>query len=509
MKKNGEVKTVLEAGTHRFWDLHNKIEAVVYEHAQPEIKGELADYLRDYLPELTEKYCINLELAKDEIALRYDHNILVEVIANNRQYLYWRGALNQRIEIVKLEQNFVLPAAVTDELVKAKAAKQQVAGSGNILISQIPAYHVGILKVESEIIKILTAGAYGFWALMANIEVAVCGLTKQTLEQSLSQCLLTYCPNLVDEYCIRMELNENEVGLRYENDILTEILSPGTSTLYWSGVVEQRLDKLQLKENLQVAGNIVNQLVNPQLRKHIVTGANGVLLATIPTYHVGILKVDGKIHSMLEAGVSGYWSFNRNLSLEVVDTRLQSMEVSGQEILTRDKVNLRINLIANWRYSDILQAYGTLAKPDEHVYRELQFGLREAVGTRTLDELLENKQVIDDVVSQYIAAKLNGYGVEIAGLGVKDIVLPGDMKVILSQVVEAEKSAQANVIRRREETAATRSLLNTAKVMENNPVALRLKEMETLERVAERIDKISVFGGLDQVLNGLVKIQAN
>lgn len=57
----------------------------------------------------------------------------------------------------------------------------------------------------------------------------------------------------------------------------------------------------------------------------------------------------------------------------------------------------------------------------------------------------------------------------------KDIVLPGDMKAILSQLVEAEKSAQANVIRRREETAATRSLLNTAKVMENNPVALRLK----------------------------------
>ena len=84
---------------------------------------------------------------------------------------------------------------------------------------------------------------------------------------------------------------------------------------------------------------------------------------------------------------------------------------------------------------------------------------------------------------------------------------PGDMKNILAQLVEAEKSAQANVIRRREETAATRSLLNTAKVMENNPVALRLKELETLERVAERIDNISVFGGLDQVLHGLVNIK--
>ena len=148
-----------------------------------------------------------------------------------------------------------------------------------------------------------------------------------------------------------------------------------------------------------------------------------------------------------------------------------------------------------------------LAKPVDHLYRELQFGLRAAVGTRSLDELLENKTVIDEVVSDYVRDKLSAFGLEIDSVGVKDIVLPGEMKAILTQVVQAEKQAQANVIRRREETAATRSLLNTAKVMEDNPVALRLKELETLERVAERIDKISVFGGLDQVLNGLVKLR--
>jgi regulator of protease activity HflC (stomatin/prohibitin superfamily) len=111
------------------------------------------------------------------------------------------------------------------------------------------------------------------------------------------------------------------------------------------------------------------------------------------------------------------------------------------------------------------------------------------------------------VVSAQVKTRMASFGMDVASLGVRDIVLPGDMKTILSKLIEAEKSAQANVIRRREETAATRSLLNTAKVMENNPVALRLKELETLERVAERIDKISVFGGLDNVLNGLVSIK--
>lgn len=250
----------------------------------------------------------------------------------------------------------------------------------------------------------------------------------------------------------------------------------------------------------------MNAVLQPR-RKGAVKGRDAILTVQVPARHVGVLKIDGETQALLPPGLTAYWKINHLVEAEVVDTRLQVLEVSGQEILTKDKVNLRINLAANWRYSDVLLAFSQLTKPIDHLYRELQFALREAVGTRTLDELLEDKQVIDDVVSEQVKSRMLPFGMEIASLGVKDIVLHGDMKNILAQLVEAEKSAQANVIRRREETAATRSLLNTAKVMENNPVALRLKELETLERVAERIDNISVFGGLDQVLHGLVNIK--
>jgi len=96
--------------------------------------------------------------------------------------------------------------------------------------------------------------------------------------------------------------------------------------------------------------------------------------------------------------------------------------------------------------------------------------------------------VVDEVVTAWVRGKLEGYGIAVDRVGVKDIVLPGELKTILVQVVEAGKSAEANVIRRREETAATRSLLNTARVMEDNPVALRLKELETLGGRAHRPD---------------------
>jgi regulator of protease activity HflC (stomatin/prohibitin superfamily) len=203
----------------------------------------------------------------------------------------------------------------------------------------------------------------------------------------------------------------------------------------------------------------------------------------------------------------GFWRCQQQVEVDLFDLRSQLLEISGQEILTKDKVALRLNLGAAWRYGDLLQALGRAPKPVEALYRELQFALRTAVGTRTLDELLEDKSGIDAQLAELAGKRLQGSGLVLESIGVKDIILPGEMKLLLAQVVEAEKAAQANVIRRREETAATRSLMNTAKLMEDNPTALRMKELETLERVAERIDKISVFGGLDGVLNNLIKIR--
>ena len=262
---------------------------------------------------------------------------------------------------------------------------------------------------------------------------------------------------------------------------------------------------------VDIAGRFdVEKALIPALVRGPVTvagAAHGVLPVQVPEFHVGVLYVDGRLERLLEPGLYAFYRFNRELRTEPVDLRMQVIEVAGQEILTRDKVALRVNLSAGYRITDVKAAFSKQAKPLDYLYKELQFGLRAAVGTRTLDELLENKSTINEVVGDHVRKAAEGYGFEIDSVGVKDIILPGEMKTILARVVEAEKSAQANVIRRREETAATRSLLNTAKVMEDNPVALRLKELETLERVTEKIDKISVYGGLDGVLKDLVKIR--
>ncbi|EIM2758983.1 slipin family protein [Escherichia coli] len=363
---------------------------------------------------------------------------------------------------------------------------------------------LALLSRNGDYYKVLHAGEH-LLPWLNTPEVLLITLDGSEVPDVLADYLRRFQPDWVEKYCLVADLSEIEAGALYMDGILLEILPPSTRRLYWR--VEDDLTLVRMNtQQVQVQTEVMNAVLQPR-RKGAVKGRDAILTVQVPAWHVGVLKIDGETQALLPPGLTAYWKINHLVEAEVVDTRLQVLEVSGQEILTKDKVNLRINLAANWRYSDVLLAFSQLTKPIDHLYRELQFALREAVGTRTLDELLEDKQVIDDVVSEQVKSRMLPFGMAIASLGVKDIVLPGDMKNILAQLVEAEKSAQANVIRRREETAATRSLLNTAKVMENNPVALRLKELETLERVAERIDNISVFGGLDQVLHGLVNIK--
>ncbi|EES8890189.1 slipin family protein [Escherichia coli] len=363
---------------------------------------------------------------------------------------------------------------------------------------------LALLSRNGDYYKVLHAGEH-ILPWLNTPEVLLITLDGSEVPDVLADYLRRFQPDWVERYCVVADLSETEAGALYMDGILLEMLPPSTRRLYWR--VEDDLALVRMNtQQVQVQTEVMNAVLQPR-RKGAVKGRDAILTVQVPAWHVGVLKIDGETQALLPPGLTAYWKINHLVEAEVVDTRLQVLEVSGQEILTKDKVNLRINLAANWRYSDVLLAFSQLTKPIDHLYRELQFALREAVGTRTLDELLEDKQVIDDVVSEQVKLRMKPFGMEIASLGVKDIVLPGDMKNILAQLVEAEKSAQANVIRRREETAATRSLLNTAKVMENNPVALRLKELETLERVAERIDNISVFGGLDQVLHGVVNIK--
>ncbi len=216
------------------------------------------------------------------------------------------------------------------------------------------------------------------------------------------------------------------------------------------------------------------------------------------------LYFNQKFVRLLDAGTYYFWTFSTKVHTRMVDTRLTQMDITGQEILTRDKVSVRINFVCRYRVTDCIR----IAEIDdfaEQLHVAAQLALREYVGKYRLDDLLESKEELSRFVFDRLKAGEQTMFVEIADAGVKDIILPGEIRDIMNTVLVAEKRAQANVIARREEVASTRSLLNTAKLMDENQTLYKLKELECIERICENVGTIQLNGSGD-VLSQLTSL---
>ena len=363
----------------------------------------------------------------------------------------------------------------------------------------------GLRYVNGALTDILQPGVYWTCRLFGGVVIEVRNINDPAFEYEYVDILLETAPLLVQQHFVLADINDDEVGLVYYNDRLSRVLTPGTRQLFWAEPKLVAVNIINYREAPRVpqdvAGLMSRRDVTINTIKH-----GAIAMARVAQGTVGLILVDGVLVDMLQPGFAMYWQFDREVKIRTLPTRVVTTDVSGQEILTRDRVSLRINLSAAYQITDPMMAETQLANTDEFIYRELQLALRRAVGTRTLDEVLADKTSVDSVIASDVTEPLAAVGIDIKSVGIKDIILPGEMKDILNQVVLAEKTAQANNIRRREETAATRSLLNTAELMEVNPLLIRLKELETLEKVTDRVERLTVFGGLDGVLKDMVTI---
>ena len=359
----------------------------------------------------------------------------------------------------------------------------------------------GLLYRNRRLQRVLAPGVYRWLDPFGRIAVAVHNAARAEYAGTDADVLMARMDAKLGEHFLLADVGVDQVGLVLKNGKLEDVLAPGTRKLYWKELVPVELRLASLAGSLEMQSDVAHRL------RQLGVLAKFAVTLDVPSESAGLLFVDGKLVRTLAPGTYAFWNFRKNVAAEMIDLRVQSLEVSGQELLTRDKVSLRVNLAASVRVTDPVAARTKVAKYGDYVYRELQYGLRKAVSAKTLDELLGDKASLDADIFAHVRGRVTELGLEVLGVGVKDVILPGEMKDILNSVVQAEKAAQANVIRRREEANATRSLLNTAKLIEESPVLMRLKELEALEKVTEKIDKLTVFGGLDGVLKQLVTIK--
>ncbi|MFQ4145270.1 slipin family protein [Chlorogloeopsis sp. ULAP02] len=486
-----DFKKILQPGTYTYFGRHWQVKT--YDLNQPEAKIEnLELLLRNHRSEL-QQYLLVVRTAFNQTALvRFGQNWIS--IAPNQLRAFWRGFIEVESHLFNLNESLELPAEFVQQL-------RGIALSG-IKKFQISEYEIGLLYVQNNFIRPLEPGEYAFWVVDREVSVRTLSRIVPNPDFPLEDVLIERHPEFVASYCEIVQLQNQQVAIaRYQGKVIA-ILPPCSRKLFWQGVEVEVID---ISTDAKLPSRLIAELVTG-LPEALALSRYCLHICEVPTQHIGLLYVNQEFQTQLQPGKHAWWVFGRSLQTEVFDLRQQTMEVSGQDILSKDKVPLRLNLTAGFRILDPLRAKNGLSDITSYLYKELQFALRGAVGERTLDALLEDKGAIDRSIFDYIRQKTTDYGIEVDSVGVKDIILPGEIRTILSKVVEAEKAAQANVVRRREETAATRSMLNTAKVMEDNPVALRLKELEVLERIAEKIEKIQVNGSLDSILTELIRI---
>jgi len=187
-----------------------------------------------------------------------------------------------------------------------------------------------------------------------------------------------------------------------------------------------------------------------------------------------------------------------------IDLREQLIDITGQDVMTADKVTLRMNASFGYQVIDAEKMAQTVEDIQQALYRETQLALRNVVGHRELEQFLSDKNEISAEAEQMLKSRAESFGVKVLSFGIRDVILPGEMKELLNKVTEAKKAAEANLIVRREETAAMRSQVNTAKLLENNPTLMRLRELEVLEKIVES-GKLQIIVGekglADRVVN--------
>ncbi len=296
-----------------------------------------------------------------------------------------------------------------------------------------------------------------------------------------------------------VRVSDTERGLVFAGDNFRRFLGPGTYLFLETMQPALRIEVVDIREPALKQPPRAALVRAPDASSH---------LATFPVAQgqVGLLFIDGVLADRLGAGVHVFWNGLRTVTVRTLDLRELGTEVQGQELLTADKVSLRLNVSVRYRIVDVDRAVLAHADYEGALHRCLQLALREAVQRLTLDELLSRKEDVGVTIANLAKEGAAALGIELGSAGLRDVILPEEMRQILNQVVEAERKAQANLITRREETAATRSLLNTARLLDENPTLMRLKELEHAERIAEKIAHLSVVGGIDALIPKLREV---
>lgn len=367
--------------------------------------------------------------------------------------------------------------------------------------------HIGFLYKNEKLIEVLTSGVYKRLDVLKKIYYKVFDLSNVVVYEAAIKYLYQDNQELLSKFVSKVQTTQNEFALIMSENKVIGILKPNSEGYVW-----KNLNGVSIKRYLVGERCLIDPVTTNYLYELYKDYKNDNLLSIVTFANtsdgqVKLIYQNGVLIAKLEPGLYAFWNYGNTIKTVPITTKFNRVEMAGQEIITKDKVTLRVNASMEYKIVDPVGLYENWEDYEAKLYKEMQFAAREAVGALTLEEILEFKDKALNLMTEYLTLKLPKELIQMGAVGIKDIILPGDMKELLNRVVEAQKEAEANNIKRREETAATRSLHNTARMLENNPVLMRLKELESLEKVVSKVGSISIHNGLEGLMKEFVKLK--
>ncbi len=335
-------------------------------------------------------------------------------------------------------------------------------------------YEVGLYFRDREFKGLLGEGRHWFFDLLGKVRVDVVSMRDAAFVHSKLDVIVK--SGALADRAVVLDLKDYQRGLVWIDGRFSHVLPSGLFA-YWTALRDVKTELVDARTVRFQHDDLPVILRAPMAESVLDT-------CQIEQDHVGVLFSDGQYVETLSPGRYAFWKGVAKTALLRVDKRETMVDVGGQEMMTADKVTLRMNALVTYRVVDARQSVSVADDARQSLYREAQLALRTVVASRDLDGFLTTKDAVAQEVEEILRDRAKALGLKIVSVGVRDVILPGDMKDLMNKVMEAKKAAEANLIVRREETAAMRSQANTAKLLEGSPTLMRLRELEVLEKVA-------------------------
>ncbi|HEX7151210.1 MAG TPA: slipin family protein [Thermoanaerobaculia bacterium] len=354
----------------------------------------------------------------------------------------------------------------------------------------------GLLWRDGEFIGVLQPGVH--WKLDPRFRLHMDRVATRDAWLTHKSMALIIRSGLLGDDAIALELADHQRALVWFNGRFNAICAPGRYVI-WKDMFDVRVELVDAREI---------QFTHPDFPSIMKEPEAATLLekVVVEPGRVAVVFHDGALYATLQPGTYAFWRNTGQLRVLDVDLREQVLDIGGQEIMTADKVTLRLNALVTYLVADPVRTVTASADAPQALYRAAQLALRELVGARELDVLLTSRDVLTTELEAHVRARAEELGLAVVSTGVRDVILPGDMKELLNRVTEAKKAAEAALVTRREETAAMRMQANTAKILEGSPTLMKLRELEVLEKVAAKANLTVVLGDGAGLSDRVVKL---